>query len=356
MVSTKSISFLTATVMFVFCLKRLERSDAFPTPATVRRSGIPLHGIGTLIQSSRSKVRLFSYLDSLSGKGNVQNDDSNSQQTKNDPNGHSTAAWGGTSNGGEEYQDQYGRTIASSPSSPTTGQQAEDVPSNGSALQYDPMSTASTKKAAASPSPHKKNGTRSQLGSRISSIPSLQDVAVTNNPYSTVGKDSPQEGRRLRQQPKNDAQKVTHYRRSPNFDFAKESDKYLKFSSQRIGHDRLEPMDRSTQTQYPSNRRRPTESVMEERKPNTMFHSNNQAAMMNARAVAEKPNIDLDHLNDVLSNPSPFRFLGQVDPNVDTMKPSIQAMRDREVATEERERSFFGSQAQYRQVRPDGGL
>ena len=91
---------------------------------------------------------------------------------------------------------------------------------------------------------------------------------------------------------------------------------------------------------------------MEENKERTMFQSINQANVLNARASAKKPNIDMNHLNDVISSPSPFRFLGVPDPNV-VVADVKETTRQPETGKSEKkpnggdsgegERTFFGS-------------
>jgi hypothetical protein len=305
------------------------------------------------------RCTLFSYLESLS-RNNRTGDDERSEKTvvssdtiTDDSEGR-FAAWGGTSNGGESeiYQDHYGRTITSQRPKYSTSQtrpakqssscwtqncsHSDHSPNGGHqqghSLQYDPMAAAAADFAAHSalqqPPSSDCGDNNQQAGTsysspsrRKSSIMSLDEVAVHDSPFYAVGKDKLQDVGRLQVIPKDKNSAL--YRRSPQFDFARESDKYLKFSSQRVGHDRLEPVvrsnPRSPQLQAPSNNlgESPltTSSVMEECKPNTMFQSHNQANVLNARAKTQKPRIEMDHLNDVISSPSPFRFLGQPNPN-----------------------------------------
>jgi hypothetical protein len=311
------------------------------------------------LRNNNDRHVLFSYLDSL-GKKDAVDDEKN----ENPFNGHSFS-WGGTS-GGEEYQDQYGRTIARpSQVQPAEAQPIENAQS-GFSLQYNPMQhSATTEEQQDGGSEPQSEPTESSSSTtttperRISSIQSLQDITVTNNPYYTIGKDGLQEGRRQQQQNGKTASSQ-RYRRSPDFDFEKESDKYLKFSSQRVGHDALQPVDRPTQSASYRQKQRPTESVMEESKPNTLFQSHNQANVLNARTAAEKPHIDMDQLNDVISSPSPFRFLGQPNPNFVVEKDYHRRKRDDSESSknpEGGERLFFGTRKQqYQEMRPDDGL
>ena len=84
---------------------------------------------------------------------------------------------------------------------------------------------------------------------------------------------------------------------------------------------------------------------MKERRESTMFHSINQADAINARAAAKKPKIDMDHLNDVISTASPFRFLGSTDPNVSYREPrAMTGNSDGEgMFQPAEERQFYGA-------------
>ncbi|KAG7360871.1 hypothetical protein IV203_035970 [Nitzschia inconspicua] len=328
-IASSSIKFLSA--LFAVNSDTFQRSNAFQQTVSPPWS-ILGESRATAPSASASRYnKLFSYLDSLSSNdaaGDKGKEEATIEYFAEDSNSY-LASWAGNT-GGQEYQDQYGRTIKPSddtespPSSPSLltshdpveEQQAECAQQKNFSLQYDPMAAVTRDEVLEdNPFSQIQQTEKSSSPRRKSSIQSLQDVTVTNNPYYTVGKDELQQGRQRLQNENNN--RVTQYRRSPNFDFAKESDKYLIFSSQRIGHDRLEPVDRSKSLSQNSSsgQVRPSESVLRETRPNTMFQSNNQATVLNARALAEKPNIDMDHLNDVISSPSPFRFLGQPNPN-----------------------------------------
>jgi hypothetical protein len=103
-----------------------------------------------------------------------------------------------------------------------------------------------------------------------------------------------------------------------SYDFLAESGKYLQFSSQRIGHDRLQPTVRPTKTTTAMTKNLQSQTVQEE-KPNSMFHQINEASYMNTKANLEydasKEKWRLQ--NDEILDSSPFRFIGQPDTNGD---------------------------------------
>jgi hypothetical protein len=304
------------------------------------------------------RCSLFSYLDFLN-KNSRSRDDERSEKTV-EPCGEVTedyskgrfATWEGTSNVGELYQDHFGRTMTSQRPNDSTNQRRSIEPSaspwtqndsysaqpsetghqHGFSLQYDPMAAVSGYFAARTASQQPPffdpcdNNQQAEIRPSVPSrqklaIQSLQDVEIRGNPFYAVGKDKLQE-RGLPQVSSKD-KFPTLDRRSTQFDFARESDKYLNFSSQRIGHDRLEPVIRPIPQSSPlltlSSREggSPTAggSIMEEHKSNAMFQSHNQANVLSSRSKKQNPRTDMDRFNDVISSPSPFRFLGQTNPN-----------------------------------------
>jgi hypothetical protein len=282
------------------------------------------------VVATKTQLFTFSYLDSLSQNGgnNQKGNEGSASHDKldQDPisNGDysSCFAGGGTMSAGEVYQDQYGRTITPSTSTASDNvstmqqQQQEQRLTSGDSVEH--------------PRP-----------TRRSSIQPLDDVNNPNNPFYTVGKDQLKNGGGSRYSNARNGNTNAHARRSTGFDFEAECDKYLRFPSQRFGHDRLQPANRGET----SHQRKWTDSVMEEQRVSTMFHSINQADAINARAAAKKPKIDLSRLNDVISNPSPFRFLGSTDPNVSYREPrAMTGSSDNDSMFQPaEERQFFGS-------------
>ena len=134
------------------------------------------------------------------------------------------------------------------------------------------------------------------------------------------------------------------------YDFLAESDKYLQFPSQRIGHDRLQPAVRPTKTTaYWKTNNLQSQTVQEE-KPNSMFRQINQSSYMDTKTNSEYDESKETQRRlqyDATYYSSPFRFMGQPDTNGNIIpkKPKEMTVNDfNKQETDNGERLFYRSE------------